>query len=45
MISLDTLSLFLSINENDLVEELVITLLASPQLAIFFEKFPPSKPL
>ncbi|WP_168385676.1 ATPase RavA stimulator ViaA [Erwinia amylovora] len=43
MISLDTLSLFLSINENDLVEELVITLLASPQLAIFFEKFPSLK--
>ncbi|CCG85370.1 ATPase RavA stimulator ViaA [Erwinia piriflorinigrans] len=43
MISLDTLSLFLSINENDLVEELVMTLLASPQLAIFFEKFPALK--
>ncbi|MCT2385413.1 ATPase RavA stimulator ViaA [Erwinia pyrifoliae] len=43
MISLDTLSLFLSINENDLVEELIMTLLASPQLAIFFEKFPALK--
>ena len=40
MISLDTLSLFLAVNENDLIEELVITLLASPQLAAFFEKFP-----
>lgn len=40
MISLDTLSLFLSVSENDLIEELVITLLVSPQLVIFFEKFP-----
>ena len=40
MISLDTLSLFLAVNENALIEELVITLLASPQLAAFFEKFP-----
>ncbi|WP_158782472.1 ATPase RavA stimulator ViaA [Pantoea sp. BAV 3049] len=40
MISLDTLSAFLAVSENDLIEELVLALLASPQLAIFFEKFP-----
>ncbi|MBK4725548.1 ATPase RavA stimulator ViaA [Pantoea agglomerans] len=40
MISLDTLSMFLAVSENELIEELVITLLASPQLVAFFEKFP-----
>lgn len=40
MISLDTLSMFLAVSENDLIEELVITLLASPQLAGFFNKYP-----
>ncbi|MEM6161459.1 ATPase RavA stimulator ViaA [Erwinia sp. P6884] len=40
MISLETLSMFLAISENDLIEELAIALLASPQLALFFEKFP-----
>lgn len=43
MISLDTLSLFLAVSEGELVEELVLTLLASPQLALFFEKFPNMK--
>lgn len=43
MISLDTLSMFLAVSENELIEELVITLLASPQLAAFFEKFPKLK--
>ncbi|WP_261641996.1 ATPase RavA stimulator ViaA [Erwinia mallotivora] len=40
MISLDTLSAFLAISENDLIEELMLALLVSPQLAVFFEQFP-----
>ena len=40
MISLETLSALLSIGETELIEELIIALLASPQLALFFEKFP-----
>lgn len=43
MISLDTLSMFLAVSENELIEELVIGLLASPQLVAFFEKFPKLK--
>ncbi len=30
----------LSISETELIEELIVALLASPQLALFFEKFP-----
>ncbi|WP_394541693.1 ATPase RavA stimulator ViaA [Pantoea sp. SGAir0418] len=40
MISLETLSTLLSICETELIEELIVALLASPQLALFFEKFP-----
>ena len=40
MISLETLSALLSIGEAELIEDLILALLASPQLAIFFEKFP-----
>ncbi len=43
MISLETLSTLLSIGETDLIEELILALLASPQLALFFEKFPGMK--
>ncbi|PKH23519.1 ATPase RavA stimulator ViaA [Enterobacterales bacterium CwR94] len=43
MISLDTLSVYLAISESELIEELVLVLLASPQLAVFFEKFPALK--
>jgi len=43
MISLETLSTLLSIGETELIEELIIALLASPQLALFFEKFPRMK--
>jgi len=43
MISLDTLSALLSISEGDLIEDLVIALLATPQLVLFFEKFPGMK--
>lgn len=40
MISLDALSTLLSVGESELIEELMLALLASPQLALFFEKFP-----
>ncbi|WP_036772338.1 ATPase RavA stimulator ViaA [Photorhabdus australis] len=40
MISLTTLDLLLSVNEGELIEEIILTLLASPQLAVFFEKYP-----
>ncbi len=40
MISVETLSTLLSIGETELIEELIIALLASPQFALFFEKFP-----
>ncbi len=40
MIPLETLSTLLSVGETELIEELIIALLASPQLALFFEKFP-----
>ena len=40
MLSLATLDLLLSISESELIEEMVVGLLASPQLALFFEKFP-----
>lgn len=40
MISLETLSSLLSISEVELIEGLIIALLASPQLAKFFKKSP-----
>lgn len=40
MISLDSLSLFLAISEQELVDELILALLASPQIAAFLDKFP-----
>lgn len=43
MLSLATLDMLLSISEGQLIDELVIGLLAAPQLAIFFEKFPRMK--
>ncbi|MBP2169036.1 uncharacterized protein with von Willebrand factor type A (vWA) domain [Erwinia toletana] len=43
MISLETLSTLLSIGEGEMIEELILVLLASPQLALFFEKFPGMK--
>lgn len=43
MISVETLSTLLSVGETELIEELIIALLASPQLALFFEKFPRMK--
>ncbi|NDL65586.1 ATPase RavA stimulator ViaA [Acerihabitans arboris] len=40
MLALSTLDLFLSINEGELLDDFVLTLLASPQLAVFLEKYP-----
>lgn len=40
MMSLASLELLLSVNESQLIEEIIISLLATPQLAIFFEKHP-----
>ena len=38
--SLATLEMLLSVNEGQLIEEIIISLLATPQLAVFFEKHP-----
>ena len=43
MISLETLSTLLSIGETELIDELILALLATPQLTLFFEKFPRMK--
>lgn len=43
MISLDTLSALLSISEGDLIDDLMLALMAAPQLALFFETFPGMK--
>lgn len=40
MLTLDTLNVMLAVSEEGLIEEMIIALLASPQLAVFFEKFP-----
>ena len=40
MITVDTLNVVLAISEGEMIEEIIIALLASPQLALFFEKFP-----
>lgn len=40
MLTLDTLNVMLTVSEEGLIEEMIIALLASPQLAVFFEKFP-----
>ncbi len=43
MLTLETLNVMLTISEEALVDELIVLLLASPQLALFFEKFPKLK--
>lgn len=40
MISLDTLSMILSVGEYELIEEMAVALLASPKLTAFYKKFP-----
>ena len=43
MLTLETVNAMLTISEEALIEELIVLMLASPQLAIFFEKFPKLK--
>lgn len=40
MLSIETLDIVLSIAEGELIEGIIIALLASPTLAVFFEKYP-----
>lgn len=40
MFSLETLDVMLAIKEAELIDELIVALLAAPQLQAFFEKFP-----
>ena len=40
MLTIDTLNVMLAVSEEGMIEEMIIALLASPQLAVFFEKFP-----
>ncbi|MEQ4924676.1 ATPase RavA stimulator ViaA [Proteus hauseri] len=40
MLTLSTIDMLLAINEGQLIEEVIVALLASPQLAVFFEKHP-----
>ncbi len=40
MLNLDTLNVMLAVSEEGLLEDMIIALLASPQLVVFFEKFP-----
>jgi len=40
MMSLHTLDMLLAINQGELIEEIIVGLLATPQLVVFFEKFP-----
>ncbi|TDT51855.1 uncharacterized protein with von Willebrand factor type A (vWA) domain [Enterobacter sp. AG5470] len=40
MLTLDTLNVMMTVSEEAMIEELIVALLASPQLALFFEKFP-----
>lgn len=40
MLNLTMIDILLSINEMEIIEDIVLTLLATPQLVIFFEKYP-----
>ncbi|MFE8152401.1 ATPase RavA stimulator ViaA [Brenneria goodwinii] len=40
MITLESLEMLLSIDENELLDDMIVTLLSTPQLAVFFEKYP-----
>ena len=39
MLTLDTLNVMLAVSEEGLIEEMIIALLASPQLAVTFKLF------
>lgn len=40
MLTLDTLNVMLAVSEEGLIEETIIALPVSPQLAVFFENSP-----
>ena len=40
MLTLAALDALLTISESELIDDLIVTLLAAPQLVVFFEKFP-----
>ncbi|WJY10901.1 ATPase RavA stimulator ViaA [Pectobacteriaceae bacterium C80] len=40
MLTLESLEMLLSIDENDLLDDLIATLLATPQFVMYFEKYP-----
>ncbi|MGE7207829.1 hypothetical protein ACQKJZ_19445, partial [Sphingomonas sp. NPDC019816] len=40
MLSLETLDLLLAITEGEMIEEMIVGMLAAPQLSVFFKKFP-----
>ena len=43
MLSVEALDVILAISEGELIEGIIVALLAAPQLAVFFEKFPRMK--
>lgn len=40
MLTLNTLNVMLAVSKKKLIKKIIIALLASPQLAVFFKKFP-----
>ncbi|ACS87734.1 ATPase RavA stimulator ViaA [Musicola paradisiaca] len=40
MLTLESLEMLLSIDENDLLDDLIVTMMATPQLVMFFDKYP-----
>lgn len=41
MLSLETLDLLLAITEGEMIEEMIVGMLAAPQLSVFFKSFRP----
>lgn len=40
MLTLDTLNIMLAVSEEGMIEEMILALLASPQLAVFLKNSP-----
>ena len=40
MLTLDTLNIMLAVSEEAMIEEMIVALLASPKMVVFFKKFP-----
>ncbi len=40
MLTLDTLNIMLAVSEEAMIEEMIVALLASPKMVVFFNKFP-----